>query len=67
MPGLQGSIIVIRGPIPGSRGPMQGPYGPFKNKVDEKRLVSIFGEGAIRPEGPSMANFPPSPEHWLRR
>ena len=59
MPGLQGSLVVLRGPIRGSRGSILGPSGSHESEAGRKLLVFILGKRPARPGGPSKANFTP--------
>ena len=59
MPGLQGSFLILRGPVRGSRGPILGPRGSHESEAGGKLSVFILGKGPARPGGPSMANFTP--------
>ena len=47
MLGLQGTILDLRGPIPGLKGTTRGSRWPFESKVGEKRPVFIFGRGPL--------------------
>ena len=46
MPGLQGPILCIKEPIPGSRGPIQDLEGPFERKMGEILTSFHFWKGA---------------------
>ena len=59
MPGLQGSLLVLMGPVRGSRGPILGPRGSHESEAGGKLLVFILRKGPARPGGNFLANFTP--------
>ena len=56
-PVLQGPILWILLPIPGSRGPIHDWDESFENKVGEKWHLFIFGSGSTLPGGSLVANY----------